>query len=105
MICEHVAALVRALDCPCILSGDWNMTPDVVAKSGFLGMINGTIVSPELETCIDKVYDYFVVTNNFVHAVAGVQRVDGVGKSPPLPCEIALTRRREAPPDKSPGPT
>ena len=53
-------------------------------------MINGTIFSPELETCNGKVYDYFVVTNNFVHAVAGVQRVDGVGMSPHFPARLLL---------------
>ena len=90
MICEHVSALARALDGPCIVSGDWNMTPDVLAKSGFLGMINGTIFSPELETCNGNVYDCFVVTNNCVHAVAGVQRVDGVGMSPHYPARLLL---------------
>ena len=50
-VCEHVAALVRSLDGPCVLGGDWNMEPASLAKSGFLGMVNGTIFAPELETC------------------------------------------------------
>ena len=70
MVCEHVAAFVRSLDGPCVMGGDWNMEPASLAKSGFLGMVDGTIFAPELETCNGKVFDYFVVTNNFAHEVA-----------------------------------
>ncbi len=43
-VCEHVAAIVRCLKGPCVTSGDWNMEPDVLSRSGFLGMVNGTII-------------------------------------------------------------
>ena len=58
MICEHVAAAVRCLDGPCVMAGDWNMQPDTLAKPGILGMVNGTIFAPGLETCNGKVYDF-----------------------------------------------
>ena len=48
LICEHVCALVRSLDGPCVIAGDWNMAPETLAKSGFLGMVNGTIFSPPI---------------------------------------------------------
>ena len=50
MVCEHVAATVRCLDGPCVLAGDWNMEPATLATSGFLGMIDATIVAPKLPT-------------------------------------------------------
>ena len=84
-VCEHIAALVRSLDGPCVLGGDWSMEPASLAKLGFLGMVNGTIFAPELETCNGFFFDYFVVTNNFAHAVAGAQRIEGVGMSPHFP--------------------
>ena len=66
------------------------MAPDVLAKSGFLGMVRGTIFAPELPTCNEKVYDFFVVTNNFAHAVAGVQRIECVGISPHFPARLLI---------------
>ena len=90
MVCEHVAATVRCLQGPCVIAGDWNMEPAILARSGFLAMINGTIVAPELPTCNGKVFDYFVVTNNFLHAVAGAQRIEGVGTHPHYPVRLLL---------------
>ena len=49
-----------------------------------------TFFSPELETCNGEVYDLLVVTYNFMHAVAGVQRIDGVGVSPYFPARFLL---------------
>ena len=90
LVCEHVAAAVRCLDGPCVMAGDWNMEPDTLAKSGFLGMVNGTVFAPSLPTCNGKKYNYFVVTNNFSHAVAGVQRIEGVGTQPHFPSRLLL---------------
>ena len=50
LVCEHVVAAVRCLEGPCVMAGDWNMEPDMLAKSGFLGMVNGTIFTPSLPT-------------------------------------------------------
>ena len=43
LVCQHVAAAVRCLEGPCVMAGDWNMEPGTLAKSGFLGMVYGTI--------------------------------------------------------------
>ena len=66
------------------------MPPSTVAKSGFLGMVGGTIVVPELPICNGKTFDFYIVTNNFAHAVAGVQRIEGVGMSPHFPVRLLL---------------
>ena len=49
-VCEHVAAIVRCLEGPCVIGGDWNMEPVTLARSGFLGMVQGTIFAPQLPT-------------------------------------------------------
>ena len=90
LVCEHIAATVRCLQGPCVIAGDWNMEPATLSRSGFLAMVNDTIVAPELPTCNGKVYDYFVVTNNFIHAVAGAQRIEGVRIEPHFRARLLL---------------
>ena len=51
LVCEHVCTIVRCLDGLCVIGGDWNMEPSALARSGFLGMVRGTIFAPELPTC------------------------------------------------------
>ena len=48
LVRENVAATVRCLQGPCVIAGDWNMEPASLSRSGFLAMVNGTIVAPEL---------------------------------------------------------
>ena len=57
LVCENVAAAVRSLDGPCVMAGDWNMEPETLARSGFLGMVNVTIFAPSLPTCNGKKFD------------------------------------------------
>ena len=85
LVCEHVCTLVRCLEGPCVIGGDRNMEPATLARSGFFGMMRGTIVAPELPTCNGKIYDFFVVSNNFMHAVAGAQRINCAGAEPHFP--------------------
>jgi hypothetical protein len=90
LVCEHVCTIARCLEGPCVIGGDWNMEPSTLARSAFLAMVRGTIFASELPTCNGKVFDFFVVTNNFVHAVAGVQRINGVGTEPHFPARLLL---------------
>ena len=90
LICECVAAALRALKSPWVIGGDWNMPPDALAASGFLRLVNGTICSLEASTCGEKSFDYFVVFRSLSHAVVAVQRVDGVGVHPHHPARLIL---------------
>ena len=92
LVCEHVCAIARCLEGPCIIGGDWNMEPSTLAHSGFLAMVRGTFFASEHPTCNGKVFNFFVVTNNFVHAVAGVQRINGVGTEPHFPDLLSTWR-------------
>ena len=66
------------------------MAPNVIAESGFLQMVGGTLFAPANDTCNDNVYDYFVVSKAFAFAVVGTQRVDGVTMSPHRPVRLLL---------------
>ena len=44
------------------------MEPAELSKSGFLGMVGGSIVAPELPTCNGKTFDYVIVSNTMVAA-------------------------------------
>ena len=48
---EELTALVRSLDGPWVMAGDWNMTPETLTASGWPRIVDGTIVATELPTC------------------------------------------------------
>ena len=79
---ETGAGVVNALRGPWIAMGDWNMSPETLAASKWLEMVNGVIFATELPTCNDNVYDFFVVHRSLADAVAGVQRIQDGGLSP-----------------------
>ena len=51
------------------------MNPTTLAASRWLEMVDGVIFAPQLPTCHDNVYDYFVVHKSLAIAVVGVLRV------------------------------
>ena len=51
LICECAAVAIRAIKGPWVIGGDWNMTPETLAASGFLRLVNGMICAPEAPTC------------------------------------------------------
>ena len=53
-------------------------------------MVKGIVFACELPTCNDSSYDYFVVSHNIAHAVAGVQRLDDSGLNPHHPCRLLV---------------
>ena len=58
------------------------MTPEALAASGFLRLVNGMICAPEAPTCGEKSFDYFVVCRTLSHAVVGVQRIIDADTNP-----------------------
>jgi len=89
-ILDAIAATILTLSGPWIISGDWNVNPDVLIGSGFLARVNGVVVAPANPTCNDNTYDYFVVCRSLSHAVVGAQRVDGIGFTPHRPVRLLL---------------
>ena len=54
----ELTALVRSLDGPWVIAGDWNMPPEALAATGWTRIIKGTIVATQLPTCNGASYDY-----------------------------------------------
>ena len=94
LILQEVTAAVKSLKGPWVIAGDWNLSPEILAASGFLQMIGGALFSPADPTCNDNRYDFFVVSKALSFAVVGAQRVDGVHMKPHRPVRLLLTRRR-----------
>ena len=69
-----IVAVARALSLPFVIGGDWQNTPDALARSGFLGCLSGALVLPRAGTCLPyatgeyREVDYFVVSEGLAHA-------------------------------------
>ena len=57
LILEEVTVAIKSIKGPWILGGDWNLVPNVIAESGLLQMVGGTLLAPTIDTCNDNVYD------------------------------------------------
>ncbi len=68
---DQVAAGLAAMEGPWILAGDFNVTPEQLAASGWLELTKGVIVAPTRPTCNERVLDFFVVSECLAHAVKG----------------------------------
>jgi hypothetical protein len=82
LLLAHAAAALGALLGPWFVGGDWNMSPQELAQSQWLRIVNGVIFATELVTCNESTYDYFVVHRSIAHAVVGAQRIQDGGLNP-----------------------
>ena len=69
---------------------DWNLEPAVLIASGWVDLVDGVVITPQLPTCHAHVYDYFVISKNLAHAVAGIQRIDDAGLFPHWPSRLLI---------------
>ena len=53
-------------------------------------MVGGSVHAPKSPTCGDKVYDFFVVSLGFSHAVEAVHTIGDAGTSPHCPVRLLL---------------
>ena len=87
---EQAAVALRIIDGPWVAAGDWNISPQTLASSGWLDMVGGVIFATELPTCNENTYDFFVVHRSLAHAVAGVQRLEDGGMNPHWPTRLII---------------
>ena len=87
---KEVAVAIRQLRGQWVLAGDWNMTPEVLASSGWLDVIKGTIVAPAAPTCFGSVYDFFIVSEVLAPFVVGCIRLDDAGLHPHWPARLLM---------------
>ena len=108
-ILTELAALLGAVRGPWVVGGDWNLTPEMLAQSGWTSIVKGRVAAPAEPTCNGKTYDYFVVSESLSDAVQGVVRIADGGCNPHWAARLYLsgaTRhkavRRLVRPDKVP---
>ncbi len=89
-ILEDVARVIASIEGPWIAGADWNMSPSALAATGWLDLVDGVAIAPEVATCGSSCIDYFVVPRSLLHAVAGVAVVDDAGLLPHKPVRIYL---------------
>ena len=66
------------------------MSPETLAKTRWLELVGGRIFAPSSPTCHTNVYDFFVVSNSFSHAVVGIARIADAGVFPHWPSRLVL---------------
>ena len=73
-----------------MVAGDWNCTPEELARTGWLELVGGCICAPRGPTCNGKVYDYFVVCKGMRQAVHSVVSVVDGGLTPHKPVRLFI---------------
>ena len=86
----EVAALVKTIDGPWIIGGDFNDVPQAVADANWPQVLGGTIAAPSAPTCNGKTYDFFIICDKLAPLVSAVQVIDDAGLSPHSPCRLLL---------------
>ena len=74
-ILDKVAEVLRLLDGPWIIGGDFNATPEDFEATGFLDLIQGVAHYPEEPTCGRKTFDFFLVSRSLFPSVYAVRPV------------------------------
>ena len=60
-VLDTLAAALALVKGPWLIGGDFNCTPEELAQTGFLDLVQGVAHYPDDATCGAKTYDYFVV--------------------------------------------
>ena len=89
---QRVAGVLKRVRGQWVLGGDFNMTPQCLDETGWLGLVGGVIHKPRVPTCNGKVYDYFVASRGLSEAVVDVTLVSDVGLHPHSPARLLLRR-------------
>ena len=84
----EVATLLKTLEGPWAVGGDFNLTPGELAATNWHTWVSGRIKAPDRATRMNSKYDYFVVDRSIDHAVAGVQVLTDGGLYPHPPCRL-----------------
>ena len=94
-ILDAVYGYLCNLSGPWIIGGDWNVTPEELESSGWLRLVKASVVRPAggATTCHDKCYDYFVVSNSYLHNIIGARAVVDAGWTPHSPCRLFISGR------------
>ena len=92
-ILQGIAGVLKTLHGPWMLAADFNCTPQQLQETGWLELVNGTIVAGEATTCMGRVIDYFVVANELAPFVEGVRTVNDALCNPHKPVRLYINAK------------
>ena len=81
---------MRMVRGPWIIGGDWNLSPEALAESGWVNEVEGKIIATKAPTCGAARLDFFVIDRRLGAAVAYIRKLTGFGTSPHHPVRLAL---------------
>lgn len=93
---DHLQTMAHTLNIligPWCVGGDWNCTPEQLAATGWLNLVKGVVHAPAAQTCNGKVYDFFVVSQSFSHAVVSIHTIGDAGFTPHSPVRLLIRDR------------
>ena len=61
---QAMAGVFSTLKGPWVLAADFQCTPAQLEATGWLKMVKGKIVAPNVSTCMGRVIDFFVVSDD-----------------------------------------
>ena len=65
---HHMAGVLNSLKGPWAVGGDWSCTPEELAQTGWLKIVKGTVVAPQVSACNSRAIDFFVVSEGLSQA-------------------------------------
>ncbi len=89
-VLDDLAKNIATIKGPWVAGADWNMSAAALAATGWLDLVDGVAVVPDLCTCEASCIDYFVVQRGMLHMVAGVSVIDDAGLHPHKPVRLLL---------------
>jgi hypothetical protein len=87
---QAAAGVLSTLKGTWVLAADFNCTPQQLEETGWLRLVQGKIVAPQLATCHKRVIDFFVVSCNMADMVVGAVAVGDALCKPHKPVRLYL---------------
>ncbi len=89
-VLDDLARIISSIKGPWLAGADWNMSAAALAATGWLDMVDGVAIVPEVCTCEASCIDYFVVHRSMLHMVAGISVIEDAGLHPHKPVRLFL---------------
>ena len=93
---HHMAGVLDSLKGPCAIGGDWNCTPGELMQTGWLKMVKGIMVAPEVNTCNSRTIDFFVVSEGLRQAAPAAYKIGDGGFYPHSAVRLLLRGKARA---------
>ncbi len=94
---RQMVLIVQSIDCPWVLSADFNMEPDELQSHELYDELRGLLVRPATGTCISgasrKCYDYFIVDRRllgYIESIEVLENFEDATTYPHFPVRMRL---------------